>query len=236
MKNQILKTILLLLLCNPINAQVTNGLAAKYSFNNGTATDEIGNVDGIMNNVLLAKDRFGNTNHAVEFQNTVSYIDFGDNFDLFSVVDSSFSFSFWMQSLASGNNLIINKYGNSGCTPQEKQREFFIRINSNDFIEMVYYGAVNASSYRGVQGNITVSDTCWHHIVVNYNGNIDTNNRLDRVEIFVDNIQNTVSFSPAVLGSLGNIQNSTSHLGLGISLNFKCICPQMVVIQLLFFQ
>jgi gliding motility-associated-like protein len=219
MKNTFIKILLFLFLYNSVNAQVTNGLVAKYSFNNGTANDEVGTVNGIINNALLTNDRFGNPNHAVEFASNNSYIDFGDNFDLFSIADSSFSFSFWIQSLSANNALIINKYGNSGCTPQENQREFFIRINSNQFIEMLYYGNPNSSSYRGVQGDMTINDTCWHHIVINYNGNSDTNNGLDRVEIFVDNILNTVSFSPAVLGNLGDIQNTTSHLGLGISLN-----------------
>ena len=224
MKSKIVKNkwlILLVFLLFPFisNAQIINGLFAKYSFNDGTSNDEVGSVNGTMNNIALTNDRFGNQNHAIDFNPTNSFLSFGDNFDRFSMKDSSFSFSFWFQSLASGNEIIICKYGNSACSPLENQREFFIRINPNHLIEFLYYGNLQGTIYRGVQGNTIVNDTCWHHVVINYDGSIDTNNGLDRVEIFVDNVKNITAFSTSTPGNLGDIQNSTAHLGMGKSLN-----------------
>ncbi len=48
-------------------SQVTSGLVAKYSFNSGNATDDIGSVDGTVNGAILTADRFGNPNSAYSF-------------------------------------------------------------------------------------------------------------------------------------------------------------------------
>ncbi len=50
-------------------AQVTNGLVAKYSFNSGNANDEVGTNHGTVNGATLTTDRFGNPNKAYNFIN-----------------------------------------------------------------------------------------------------------------------------------------------------------------------
>ncbi len=50
-----------------LHGQVTNGLVAKYSFNNGDATDDVGSNDGVVTRASLTADRFGNTNAAYSF-------------------------------------------------------------------------------------------------------------------------------------------------------------------------
>lgn len=80
------------------NGQVTNGLVAKYSFNNGNANDEAGTNNGIVNGATLTADRFGNANKAYYFnalnQNSIlipnnTAIDFTNSGD--------FSITFWMK-------------------------------------------------------------------------------------------------------------------------------------------
>ena len=39
-----------------LNAQVTSGLVAKYSFNNGNANDEIGANNGVVSGASLTTD------------------------------------------------------------------------------------------------------------------------------------------------------------------------------------
>lgn len=51
------------------HAQVTNGLVAKYTFNNGNANDEVGANHGTVNGATLTTDRFGNSNKAYNFIN-----------------------------------------------------------------------------------------------------------------------------------------------------------------------
>lgn len=66
---------MLALLTSIVHGQVTNGLTAKYSFNNGNANDEIGSNNGTVNGASLTTDRFGNSNKAYLFIN-------GDNITL----------------------------------------------------------------------------------------------------------------------------------------------------------
>lgn len=54
---------------NIIQGQVTNGLVAKYSFNNGNANDEVGSVNGVVHGAVLTADRFGNAGQAYDFIN-----------------------------------------------------------------------------------------------------------------------------------------------------------------------
>jgi phage tail protein X len=50
-------------------AQVNNGLVAKYSFNNGNANDEMGANHGTVHGAILTNDRFGNSGKAYDFIN-----------------------------------------------------------------------------------------------------------------------------------------------------------------------
>jgi hypothetical protein len=59
------------------NAQTTNGLIAKWSFNNANANDEVGTNDGTVNGAVLTADRFGNANMAYEFDGVDDLINFG---------------------------------------------------------------------------------------------------------------------------------------------------------------
>lgn len=60
-----------LILMTAINAkaQVTLGLVARYSFDKGTAEDEIGINHGTVNGAVLTNDRFGNPGRAYKFTN-----------------------------------------------------------------------------------------------------------------------------------------------------------------------
>jgi hypothetical protein len=60
------------------HSQVSSGLVAKYSFNNGNANDEIGTNHGTVNGAILTTDRFGNPNRAYSFTNG-EYITLPDN-------------------------------------------------------------------------------------------------------------------------------------------------------------
>ena len=199
--------------------QVFDELYAEYTFNDSNANDQIGSVHGTTNNVNYTTDRFGNPNHAIDFNSNDSYISFGDNFELFSIPGSRFSFSFWFQSNDTDNQIIMCKYGNNRCSPTEAQREFFIRINTDNRMEYVYFDDLGGQNFRGIQGNTIINDNCWHHVVINYDGSINSGNGLDRVSIFIDNIENQKSFAQTSSGNVNNIQNGTAHYGIGMSVN-----------------
>jgi hypothetical protein len=198
--------------------QVEQGLIAKYYFNNESFTDEVGSIDGTPSNVAFVQDRFNNATAAIGFiPDDNPYVTFGDNFDIFSIADGSFGFSFWisMSDPEINGAILIAKYGNSNCG--EDQREFLIRITENNKIQMIYYSALVWNIYRVIESNDSIVDTLWHHVVINYNGASDENDGLDRISIYMDNEQQETTLTDAS-GELGNIQNSTSHFGLGTAL------------------
>lgn len=64
-----LLTLTFALIIGTTYGQVTNGLVAKYSFNNGNANDEVGTNNGTVHGAVLTTDRFGNSNKAYKFTN-----------------------------------------------------------------------------------------------------------------------------------------------------------------------
>src|SRR5688572_17545640 len=71
-------SLLFLLTALSFKSQVSAGLVAKYSFNNGNAQDEIGNCHAKVIGASLAEDRFGNERSAYYFQgNAYSYLNLG---------------------------------------------------------------------------------------------------------------------------------------------------------------
>lgn len=85
-------------------AQVTNGLVAHYSFNNGNANDDAGTNNGTVSNATLTSDRFGNANMAYAFNSTnSSYISVPHSSTNDFSNSSSFSIAAWVKFLSPGN-------------------------------------------------------------------------------------------------------------------------------------
>lgn len=79
-----------------LNAQVTNGLVAKWSFNNGNANDEVGtNHLTTQNGATYGTDRFGNLNKSASLDGTDDYL--RTNSPFFSP-GNPYSFSLWFKS------------------------------------------------------------------------------------------------------------------------------------------
>lgn len=111
------------------NAQVTNGLVAKYSFNNGNADDEAGSNNGIINGATLTTDRFGCPNKAFSFN--------APNSDLITIPNNpaidftntdDFSIAFWLKvsSVYSAGAFLFIKQ-NSGSW-----NGYWFCVNNND--------------------------------------------------------------------------------------------------------
>lgn len=76
------KTLLILMLLTTtffLNGQVTNGLVAKYSFDNGNALDEVGSNNGTVSGAILTTDRFGNAGKAYHFDGINDFINLGNS-------------------------------------------------------------------------------------------------------------------------------------------------------------
>jgi len=212
MKTTLTTTFFLLSLS--IFAQVSDGLIAKYNFNEQLCEDIIGNNDGLSNSVILTEDRFGNQNNAYQFQNNEdSFVDFGDVFDeLWSEPDTSFSFSFWFQIL---DNTVVNvPFISKTDFCNFSHRQFFLRYNINNAIEFVYYNSLPPGNFRAIEAGQIITDSNWHHIVMTYDGSIDNNNGIDRLNFYIDNNlqQSNLRLEE---GFQGDIQDGNGHLALG---------------------
>ncbi len=154
-------TVTLTISITTLNAQVTNGLVAKWSFNNGVAYDESGNGHhGTINGAILTTDRFGNANHAFEFpQNGTISINDNDSLDGFS---SGMSISFWVNSPTINTNInpLITKFSYCGGGVDA----YSIRLNSDGTVFTQIDDITGFDSYQSSSVNIANSD--WHHVTL----------------------------------------------------------------------
>lgn len=91
----ILNTIALLAITSFAGAQVTSGLVANYSFNNGNANDDAGGINGTVSGASLTSDRFGNPNKAYLF-NGNAFINCGNPSAVASLT-TAYSISAWFK-------------------------------------------------------------------------------------------------------------------------------------------
>lgn len=147
-----------------LNAQVTSGLVAKYSFNNANANDEIGTNNGLVSGASLTTDRFGNANKAYSFDGIDDYISFGDT-PQFQMGNNDFCISLWVHYTTAQQAVILSKRAGAATNfnmysisvmndPQfggvsEKTVAFLRSSNSND-------RAMDAGIQSGG----------WHHLVL----------------------------------------------------------------------
>lgn len=192
---------------------LSNAVAvAKYTFDNGFATDEIGNYDGDRRGVTLINDRAGCANHAVEL-GFKRFLDMGDVMDnLFATPDTSFSISFWTDGSALGNSgTIFSKRSQTLCN--ENGNQFEIRQVNGSFHISAYYDLAgnNYTRIRTTQTNI--APNTWSHVVIVYDGSI-TSSGVDRFKVYVNNQLKPLVDSNS-MGSLGDIPSGPARVGFG---------------------
>ena len=196
-----------------------NGLYASYPFS-GNANDISGYFNnGTITNAILGTDRFGNASSAYEFDGTSAYIDFDDVLDnVFAGVGKNFSISLWMKpySLMS-NNIFFAKNADGGCSGND--RGILFRLLNNE-INFTYSSSLTSGNVVFISASAPITDTThWYHVVLTYDGTINTGGGLDRVQIYIDNQLETTYFPLSPTGSLASIQDGNAHMGMGNYLN-----------------
>ncbi|MBX9853551.1 MAG: LamG domain-containing protein [Cytophagaceae bacterium] len=190
-----------------------NGLVTYFTFSgnaNGTG------FNGTVSNATLVPDRFGNANSAYDFNGSTSFLDYGNVMnDVFAGNGKKFSFSVWIKPDAvMSNGIIIGKSADGGCS--EDQRQFYFRILNNKVNFSYSPGSIGIGYGRYISGNTDITNLSkWYHIVMMYDGSVNTNDGLDRVKIYVDNVQETLALGAPSTGTLGDIQVGAAHLGIG---------------------
>jgi hypothetical protein len=113
-------------------------------------------------------------------------------------------------------NVIFSKYGDS--SHGEDERQFTVELTQTGFLQFYFTGALDGSRFRGVGSTTTAMSTGqFYKIGVSYDGSIDTNNGLDRVQLYVGKIQQSTSLVLNV-GSLGDIPSGAARLAVGAAI------------------
>ena len=147
-------------------AQVTNGLVAKYSFNNGNVNDEVGTNHGTVNGASLTTDRFGNPNRAYNFIN-------GDNITLpnSTVLKSqNMTVSLWVKV-------------DSFCTSNVGTNYIYSIVNSTT---AAYFATLCLSVYTSDSRFLSVSQNGPSQSIVGFSNNA-TNMNWQHYVIAIDN-------------------------------------------------
>lgn len=185
-------------------AQVTNGLVAKYSFN-GNANDEVGTNNGTVYGATLTTDRFGNTNKAYQFDGVSHYIDLGNSSTIKPTVGS---ISLWvkMTSISNTGSSPFNPilFTKSSTTNSNSLSGFHFTVFKNDSKPAIFIDDVPNSSSASVYSTNAISTSTWTHYLISFDNDsiaLYTNGQLEG-KVYKGFTNTYSSTSPVVLATL----------------------------------
>jgi hypothetical protein len=160
----------------PYNPNDNNGLISKYSFNDGNTIDEVGSNNAIQTNTLLTTDRFGNLNHARNFNGSNSHMYVPNNPSINLDELDAISLSTWIypSNTATGLRTIIGKWNNDPSSEQ-----YLLAQNGSQLVI-----AIKGINSLGTTVIANMNPNTWYHIVYAYNKN---DNNLQKV--YVNNVE-----------------------------------------------
>jgi len=144
-----------------------DGPVAYYSFDDGTADDQINNNNGVLMGGASIVDG-GKINKAVSFEGfdgyegSADYIEVNREPLIDNLRTSSWTISGWMKRDEVGVRHTLVFLGDTRSALQD--RGFGIKIENNNLVS-VFYRSSKGGSDVGLSGGISV-DTDWHHITV----------------------------------------------------------------------
>jgi len=190
------------------------GLQAWYPFTTNANDSSGNNNNGTVYGATLTTDRFNKPNHAYGFNGTSAYIDFGNVLNnVFS--GSQFTISMWIMpyNYMTNNCFFAKDADDYGCSESEYQITFRIWNNAFNFS---YWGSPTGGSARYVTVTSPIPNyNEWYCIEVTYDGSINTNNGLDRVNIYINGNHQTASLNPTPIGPPGTIGIAAAHMAAG---------------------
>jgi len=183
-------------------------------------------MDALNSNILSDASRYGLhgtafgvkqvggvIGQALSFNRADNTVDFGSaHKTVFTGKDAKFAFSLWVKTTnTSGFNRIITKSTadkNGGTL-----RQMVLQTDTQNNVLFGWYGDNQGQNRRIIRGGKLASNV-WQHIVVSYNGSLDTNNGLDRVSMYINGAK--VSSSLYVNGGeLSDIYDGNGSLTFG---------------------
>ena len=185
------------------NMKVDGNQVADVSDNNNNGT------------VVTANDTEGLFGRAVDLvAANSSSVYMGDVLDnIFAGADKQFTMSIWLNpSAVMTSNAIISKYYTGTA-----QRQFIFRLKTDSKPSFFWANTLASGSHREVIGSTSINVlNKWVHLVVEYDGTLDTNDGLDRIRMWVDGVEESTSMD-ITAGTLTEMQNGTASLTVGNS-------------------
>lgn len=169
-----------------------------------------GNDGTIVNSVITENGLWGNAGNFIK--DDLSFLYMGDVLDdIFAGVDKQFTISAWIKPASiMTNSFMITKYYTG-----TDERSFIWRISTDSKLEFFASLSLASGNHRAVLGSTPITNlNHWYNIVIEYDGTLDTNLGLDRVRMWVNNVEETNTLSLEA-GGLGEIQDGTASFAVG---------------------
>jgi len=185
--------------------QVTNGLAAQYSFNSANATDDIGSIDGSVHGATLTADRFGNVNKAYSFSGG-SYIALPDAPALKSATSTV---SLWVK--INGYEPSTMSLNGIYCVINSTTASYFGTMFLGVYTSGKYFTVTQNNPSQNVYASSLLSNSgAWQHYAVSTDAD-STKMYIDGVKQWSQhkNFASTFTSDSVYIGKSGN----TTHTG-----------------------
>jgi len=158
------------------------------------------NSGAVVSNLISEPGLWGNAGNFINADQAYLYM--GDVLDdVFAGADKQFTISTWIEpSSVMTNNFFISKYYTG-----TNEREFIWRISTDSKLEFFWSQSLAGATHRGVLGSTPITNlNTRYHIVIEYDGTLDTNDGLDRVRMWVNDVEetNTLSLTAGALGAM----------------------------------
>ena len=177
------------------------------------ATDLISGNNGTLTNMVPASDRVSDTGaggvRALDFDGVDDAVSCGAILDsVFAGAGKKFTLTSWIYPRvgAGANDVILAKLD----ATTYNQRQFMMR-NLGGYLDFVWYGALNSSSYRGYTCDDPLTLDAWQHVAVVYDA---TQSLGSRVKMYVNGVLQSQTITNT-LGTPSQIQSSTAYLYFG---------------------
>jgi Concanavalin A-like lectin/glucanases superfamily len=168
--------------------------SVSYGGSGTTVNDISGNSQ---NGTLVNTVTFSSSNGGIFTMGTNGIIGLGDVLDA-ELVAGAFTIGGWFKLTSSTSNYANLLFAKTAGSTATNNRMFFSSIRNLTAssygglkIEFAYYGALNATNFRLLRGNTTISTNTWYNIVFTFDKSITTNDGLDKVKIYINGVLET---------------------------------------------
>jgi len=195
-----------------IKEQLASNIVGHWNFRTGSIADQSGNGN---DGTFVGTPIWGNSPRGREIvsDGSTTAISLGDILDnVFAGEDAKFSITSVATPLAVASNVLVAKIFTGG------QRQFGFRILTGKTNFFWYGDLTGATPIRSVIGSVAIDSYKEVHITMTYDGSIDTNNGLDRVQFYINGVRDTGTTLTASGGALSYIQDGPAPLGIASAL------------------